>query len=144
MISLKNTFHQFCIHLLPHETLAPLFSNFSLKLLHLLSKITYHHLLRSRFRYRGSIPCTVSIVLNRTERRSELSLTERSSKWILGLVSSVRPKWRSVLDRTLVQKEGSRSCVGMAGGPSPIEYFEADRVNLGWQLMSVPVTTPTE
>ncbi|KOM25573.1 hypothetical protein LR48_Vigan118s002300 [Vigna angularis] len=34
------------------------------------------------------------------------SLTERSSKWILGHVSSVRPKWRSVLDRTLVQEDG--------------------------------------
>ncbi|KOM28329.1 hypothetical protein LR48_Vigan525s000200 [Vigna angularis] len=59
------------LHLLPRKSEFKS-SNFSLKLTHLLSKITHRHPLRFHFRYRRNIPYTVSIVLNRTELKSEL------------------------------------------------------------------------
>ncbi|KOM48676.1 hypothetical protein LR48_Vigan07g238000 [Vigna angularis] len=40
-------------------------------------------------------------------------------------------------------RRGGMSCVGTAGGPSPDDYW-TDRINLGWQLMRVPVTTSPE
>ncbi|KAG2385190.1 uncharacterized protein HKW66_Vig0122820 [Vigna angularis] len=69
--------------------------------------------------------------------------SENTQRQLMEILAVTRVKRIRLGSSLLDQVEKSRSCVGMAGGPSPIEYFEADRVNLGWQLMRVPVTTPT-